>query len=150
MAATTHANVRLAMPIMMGLCFTASPSSAEQVLHCLDTGSTGFQWDKDGSVAPLKIESPVHVIVRVKSETERVIRPVSNLELKTEYKCHSSPTDERVRCEAADGGQSWVFYGRNNYLRSMLVAPLPSDPFMPDLTGVRMAALVAYGTCKEF
>ena len=131
--------------IIIGLCFffTASPVVAEEVLYCVDTAVTGFEWDKDGNAKSSKFNPERHT-VKVVSDTERLIARMQGDTAGTanEYECEQYKTDEVVvMCQDPVFPLAvWNFY-RDGYTRAFLYGGPPASGRDPNI-------MVAYGTCK--
>ncbi len=127
----------------------AAPAWAEEVLYCTETKKTGFLWDK-GSIEGKRTNfKPDRYIVKIISETERVITPstgdITGDSLK--YTCRRPWLTLRLRkqivCDDEDGlgYQPWIFYD-NTFMRALLTG-LPTGGGDPNAT-------ISYGTCVKY
>jgi len=134
------------MGIIMGLCLTATPVLAEEVLYCADTGATCFSWNSK-SVASRTTFDNQRFTIKVVSDAKRIITLMagaSSLD-QGEYDCNRPNlivAPERLVCADASGTQPWVFY-RNTYTHAFLAEPPTGKNADPNI-------MVAYGTCTKF
>jgi hypothetical protein len=138
--------------ITVAAMLTAFPALAEEVLHCADTGSTGFKWDEKGqpSKTDFALErytvkiGPVEGAIRLFSDNERIITQTSEgggfQGIPYVYQCETNLGS--IVCNSKfSNTQPWMFAG-NHYVRAYLLGG-PTGPLDRNIG-------IAYGTCTKF
>lgn len=121
------------------LVILATPSWAEEVIHCTDSDAVGFRWHK-GEDQPRKAGYALaRFTVKAVSKTKRIIDWPSE-ERSLEYKCHPIAGPALV-CSLQNLPALWtIIFKGNRYERVNNFSSLVGGD--PDL-------FVAYGTCSK-
>lgn len=117
-------------------------ASAEEVFYCIEKSSHGFVWgNQKRRAVSMTLDAERH-LVKVISETERVItRTASDKKKKsTSYTCRKN-NESTIACDEGGGISPWIFYGKQ-FVRAILAEP--------PLKGESREILIAYGTCTKF
>jgi hypothetical protein len=117
-------------------------ANAEEVFYCIEKSSHGFVWgNQKGNAVSMSMTAGRH-LVRVVSETERLITRTTNDkdQKSTRYTCKKN-NETTIACDEGGGIKPWIFYDRQ-FVRAILAKP--------PLKGESRDILIAYGTCTKF
>ena len=133
--------MRHLLAVICVLILGSAPAAAQEILHCSDKGSIGFQW-KDGKITPVQYV-PYNFIVKVISPTERIIAGPGQEYIYIRYRCSEMSKPKGViACARPDAPTTFPvnFKGRNYERVGNMSVHVGGDP---DL-------YVAYGSCIDF
>jgi len=137
--------MRAALLVAALVALAGSALAEERVLYCTETDSAGFKWEEGQTEGRVTRFIANRYIVRVLSETTRVITPTTGPEKGSPdgLTCSTplpSVFPERFWCISRLGTAPWLFNGNNFVHAFMLGTPVAGDP----------SIWVSYGTCTEF
>jgi hypothetical protein len=98
--------LRTAISSAVALCFAGSLAMADEVLYCVETDATGFRWDNQGHATHAAF-NPVRFTVKITSETERIITPMTGdiAGFSDRYECKPVLSDkDEITCRDVVGG----------------------------------------------
>ena len=143
-----HASHKIS--VLIGLCITASPVFAEDVLYCTDTAIVGVKWDQNGRATITRFTNLGRFTVRIVRSPAEKLQEGVHFRLYSEKRIVSDGrSNMEMECMLSLGGLvceddasiPWTFGPNNTYARAFLAGP-PAGAQDPNI-------FIAHGTCTK-